>query len=477
MFPAQTSFIPIQVALAKFLENQGWQAIFTNYPYWYLGTTPFRYLSGPILPLVLTFLHRCLPRFSFFELFFLLIGLGWIIGALGVYWLVRELKGNKINASLSAIFYLLIPIVLFLFRFSDGLYLITFSVLPFILILYSRFLRKRERKNDILLCLLIPFIILIDSAIVPTMVLGMAAIFLAQIGWKKTEEKLRSSLILLFLGILITTLWYTPGYWLVSLTGSSLAGKGRLEVIFQLSKLLPTALALTLAIFSVRFFKKRHLLRDFFFYWLFIFGFLTLMRFISDPDFWLDWMAYGTELQFGLAILGGWLLGKWVKQARGSTGVKTGIILVTTILFMVWFSIFNQFVLGTLQKDITQAVEYRIGSRLNEIAKPGERVFLSGTTAFWLNAFFDIPQVRGGVDQTSVDSNWRKAAWEIRGGTEPEKSIKWLKELNITYLIVHTQESEEFYHDFAYPEKFEEVEELKKIYDEKGDRIYQLMDK
>ena len=55
------------------------------------------------------------------------------------------------------------------------------------------------------------------------------------------------------------------------------------------------------------------------------------------------------------------------------------------------------------------------------------RAFLSGTTAFWLNAFFDIPQVRGGNDGPSAHPDWRAAAWEIREGKDPEKSVEWLK--------------------------------------------------
>jgi len=67
MYPTQTSMVPVQVALARFFESQGWRAIFNNYPYWYLGTTPYRYLTGPILPTILTFIHKCLLRASFFE--------------------------------------------------------------------------------------------------------------------------------------------------------------------------------------------------------------------------------------------------------------------------------------------------------------------------------------------------------------------------------------------------------------------------
>lgn len=506
VYPAQTSLIPIQIALARFLE-QG-ESVFGNYPYWYLGTTPFRYLTGPILPMVLAGLHKLLPFLSLFEIFLGLIGLIGLIGGIGVYWLVVSLANfypvpNGTGAStserrsppseecirpprrrfafLAAVFYLLGPIVPFLFRFSDGLYLIAFSFLPYTLLMYFRLLRRWERKTALSCIVLITFLLLLDSLILPTLILGMGAIFLAQVGWKGAEEKLRQSFLLLIFAFLISTTWYTPGYWLTLLVAPSLAGKGLAGVIVWLGKLLPTVLAFGLAIFSVRFFKKRNLLRDFCFYWLFIFGFLTLLRFLSDPDFWLDWTAYGIELQFGLVLFGGLLLSR-------ASGRQIISFVVCCVLGVGWLFLTNKYVLGTLQRDITKTVEYKIGSQLSQIVKPhsassgqaGEKVFLSGTTAFWLNAFFDIPQVRGGVDQASVDSNWRKAVWEIRSfGSAQDKEgivLKYLKSLNISYLVVHTKESEEYYHDFKYPEKFEEVEGLKKVYDEGGDRIYKVED-
>lgn len=495
IYPAQTSLIPVQVALARFLETSGFAAALGNYPYWYLGTTPFRYLTGPILPLVLVGLHKVLSFLSLFEIMLGLVGVVWVVGGIGVYLLVKSLNSAEQNtekhgiAVLAALFYLLGPMVPFLFRFADGLYLIAFSFLPYVFWLYCLFLQpqKREsgqkRRNEILLCLLITFIILLDSLIIPSLLLGMAGIFLAEVGWKKTEEKLKRSLWLMAYGLLLATIWYTPGYWLTLLGAPSLGGAGVLGVIGWLGKLLPTVLALVMAVFSIKFFKKRNSLRDFCFYWLFIFGFLSLLRFLSDPDFWLDWTAYGTELQFGFAILGGLV----VKRLGKLIGIM-GLI----GLMGIWVMITNKYVLGTLQKDITNTVEYRIGRRVSEIAKPpstsfdkaqnkssgqaGERVFLSGTTAFWLNAFFDLPQVRGGKDQSGVDPNWRKAAWEIREGTEIEKSIEWLRKLEVSYLVVHTEESGEFYHDFAHPEKFEEAGGLEKVYDEEGDRIYRVND-
>jgi hypothetical protein len=469
MYPAQTSLIPVQVALARFLEQGG--NILGNYPYWYLGTTPYRYLTGPVLPTVLVGLHQILPGFSLFEIMLGLIGTAWVVGGFGIYWLVRELKGEKGAAVFSAVFYTFGPIIPFLFRFSNGLYLIAFSFLPLTLLWYFRLLKKWERKTSIICITLITFLILLDTLIIPTLIFGMAAIFLAQAGWKRAEEKLKKSVWLMVYSVLLATLWYAPGYWLTLLGAPSLAGKGLVGVMVWLGKLLPAALAFGIAIASVKFFKKRNLLRDFCFYWLFIFGCLTLLRFLSDPDFWLDWTSYGMELQFGLAIAGGILLSRASKGKR-----KLLIPIAYCLLLLSWLFITNNYALGTLQPNIAKAVEYRIGKQLEEIVKPGERVFLSGTTAFWLNVFWNIPQVRGGADQVSVDPNWRQAVWEIRAGDDPKKSVRWLKMLKIAYLVVHTKDSEEFYHDFVYPEKFEGVGGLEKVYEERGDRIYKLED-
>ncbi|MDP3888425.1 MAG: hypothetical protein Q8Q24_00120 [bacterium] len=550
MYPAQTSLIPVQIALAKFWEVQGFSALFVDYPYWYLGTTPFHYLSG-ILPLFLAVLHHFLPGFSLFEIMFGVVGASWILGGLGVYLLVQALINAASNAAgtfdhaaeqnaasnaagtfdraaerrripaLAAFFYLLGPIVPFLFRFSDGLYLIAFSFLPFVLLVYHRWLKSEDRRQgtediiqktddrgwkvrkiEILLCLLIAFVILLDTQIIPTLILGMATLILAEGGWKRVETKVKSSLVLLFFSFLISTLWYAPGYWWTLLGSPSFGGQALLAIIAWIGKILPIALAFTLVIVSARFFKKKNALGSFCFYWLFIFGFLTLVRFLSDPDFWLDWSSYGVELQMGIAIaLGGWLGGKPEdRRQRTEDGLQktedgrqiienqfsvfslqnlfSVFRLPSSILLALYLILFifvlNRYVLGTFQKDITQTVEYRLGNQLAKIAKPQERVFLSGTTTFWLNAFFDIPQVRGGTDQASIDPDWRKAVWEVREGATTESTERWLKALKITYLVVHTKESDEFYHDFDDPEKFEQISGLKKIYEEKGDRIYRL---
>lgn len=131
-------------------------------------------------------------------------------------------------------------------------------------------------------------------------------------------------------------------------------------------------------------------------------------------------------------------------------------------------------VVGSVRQEVAESMERRIAGVLSWVVHPGERVFLSGSPVFWLNAWFDIAQVRGGADRGSVDPDWRAAAWEIREGTEVDRSLEWVDKLGINWLVVHGETSQEVYHDFRFPDKFEEIEWLEKVYDMNGDRIYRV---
>jgi hypothetical protein len=472
VYPGQTSLIPTQIALIKFWQQGG--NIGGNYPYWYLGTTPYRYLTGPILPLFVSFLQKIFSSLSLFDVFWGITIFSWLVGIFGVFLLMKELGGeDKKGPFLAALFYAFGPLVPFLFPFSNGLSLISFSFLPFVWRAYLKFLKSDCLKTSVNFASWVIFLLLLDLAMIPSMFLGIATLFLAQAGWQKAERRVKRSLKILFFGFLIVTFWYTLGYWRNALGGPSLAGKGRLAVIFQVVKLLPTTLALAMGILTVKFFKKRNLRRDFIFVFLFVFGFLTLLRLTADPDFWQDWLAYGKEWQLGVAMGLAWLLTNGPVKSR-QRGSKVLALVLAGLFFITWLFLIDRDVLKPLQKDIFQTVEYRLGQELDQKMRPGERVFLSGTTVFWLNAFFDLSQVRGGVDQASVNSDWRKAVWEIREGEDPEKSLAWLKKLKIDYLVVHSQASSEFYHDFKNPEKFAGIEAMKLVYDKEGDKIYRV---
>lgn len=463
-YPAQTSFIPIQISLARFLESQGIKAFFENYPYWYLGSTPYRWLTGPIIPSILVLLKKLFPAFSFFEIFFMLLVFFLAIGAMGVYLLIRELSGTKRTALFTAFFYLFGPFIPLLFPFSDGLSLIAFSFMPFSFLSFIKFLECKKGLWFWISAFWIVFITLLDVTAVPNLILGLVVVLLSKTEWKYFEENIKKLLKILGSALLISTLWYGPKFWIQILFSSSFAGKPFYSVIDLLAKLMPSVLAFILGILGSNILKTKKTINKFIFYWLFIFGFLTFLRFISDPDFWLDWSAYSIEIQFGLAMVLGIFIGQ---KILGST-------VLGLIYFLIFIFIFNKNVLGSLQFNIDKTVEYKIGNFLSGKMQGGDKVFLSGTTAFWFNAFFDKVQVRGGRDPVESLNGFNELVWEIREGEDPGKSINLLNKYGINYLVIHTSESKEYYHDFSRPDKFENNPSLEKIYDENGDKIYKL---
>ena len=119
-------------------------------------------------------------------------------------------------------------------------------------------------------------------------------------------------------------------------------------------------------------------------------------------------------------------------------------------------------------------MEYRIARRLEGIVKPGETVFLSGTTAFWLNSFVNVAQVRGGRDEAAVDQKWRDVAWKIRQGSDLEIVVSSLRNFNVNYLVIHTDDSMEYYHDFKNPGIFLDSNIFKEVFNSSGDIIYKI---
>ena len=182
MFPAQTSFIPVSIALARYLEQGG--SIGDNYPYWYLGTTPYRYLTGPVIPWLLTTLHKIFPLLSLFDLMFFLIAAFFLLGGVGWYCLVKSFQQKEKQlppktAWLAAFFYLAGWLVPCLFPFSDGQHLIALSLLPYFLLTYRYFLRQPGFFTAGAAVGLGALILLVDSTATASIIVGLTAVFLS----------------------------------------------------------------------------------------------------------------------------------------------------------------------------------------------------------------------------------------------------------------------------------------------------------
>src|SRR5207248_7510479 len=110
--------------------------------------------------------------------------------------------------------------------------------------------------------------------------------------------------------------------------------------------------------------------------------------------------------------------------------------------------------------------ERRVALWLAGNMRPGERAFLSGDHAFWLNVFADVPQVRGGQDFAAVDPWPAHAAFQISSGPDAAISKIWLQALAVRYLVVTGPSSSEIFHDFTNPAKFDGM--FPAVFDERG---------
>jgi hypothetical protein len=104
---------------------------------------------------------------------------------------------------------------------------------------------------------------------------------------------------------------------------------------------------------------------------------------------------------------------------------------------------------------------------------PGERAYLSGDHAFWLDVFADVPQVRGGVDFAFSNPWWAHVAYQMNTGADADVSTLWMEALPVRYVVVAGPGSPEIYkEDWVYPRKFDG--RLALALDQRGVRIYEV---
>ncbi len=121
--------------------------------------------------------------------------------------------------------------------------------------------------------------------------------------------------------------------------------------------------------------------------------------------------------------------------------------------------------------DITARVEYQ-SARWFQEHMPGERVMTAGTVEFWLNAFGETPQLGGGFLQGVINPEYRVGSYFITALPDGPGAILWLKAFGVHAVEVNGPRSQESYHDFVTPAKFEGL--LPEIWRQGDDAIYRV---
>lgn len=443
-----TSLVPTVVGLgAFFYENfphVEW------YPYWYLGN-PYYYLIGPVVPVALTILT--LLRLPLYESYVLLILGSLLIGGFGIYLLLAACGIRISNALIAGVLFVIAPGGLILLFFQDGLHHIAFSFLPLLLVLYKRFLLSKARPwSLVFLSLFLSFLFLITVSILLPFLIAAVALIVAY--WKKEHigDILTQTAFVTLFSLSLATMWYTPGFWLTLLLNPSFGGVPLYRLAWSIFNFFIQLLPLALAIIVVTW-RRIRIQAPLLFGMLIFTAFfsLTVIRFISDPDFVIDWIGFLFELQFGIAIIAGSVLDRMAKRKKRAV-FSAGLFTIAILLDC--YIVINNLTPSNVAGAIYQQ---KILTMLKDNVPKGDRVFLSGTPVFWVNAYRNQMQIRGGNDGVSVHPFWRHAAFQIREGKDPSVSHDLLLALGTPYVLVHKGDSKEVFRDFKTPSKFDSL--------------------
>jgi hypothetical protein len=131
--------------------------------------------------------------------------------------------------------------------------------------------------------------------------------------------------------------------------------------------------------------------------------------------------------------------------------------------------------LDTQRADLEKRSEYTTARWLDANLKGG-RVYVTGSTAFWLNAFSATPQLIGCCDQGQSMPILDEVPYKVNSAVNArytEAGIDYLRALGVQALVVNGPTSTDEYKDIRVPERFDGVMPL--LHRENGDAIYSVL--
>lgn len=449
MYPPQTSLIPATVALVRFFLTNGFSSFSQNYPYWYLGTTPYRYLIGPIIPLMYSFFRIFLKTDSLFNITIYLIIFSIILSGVGWTWLASKISGDKrkIFLTLSFLVFIVFPYkYLYALALGEVSYFLAICFLPFAFIFAWNYLKDRSLLNLILSSFFAFLMLLIHTNVLVSYIVGDVALVLASVFKNgrigKFEKRLKRSFLPLLTGLAAVTFWFGPGFWKMILLNPGIGGQSSARVLVNILGFFKNIVPLILVVVFVKFRAKfKDPLSVFTYIWLGSFLVLTIFRFLANPSFWMDYISWFPEMEIGLWFITISLI--FPRIASFKLDLTHFVPLSVSVLTasVIFRSLGSPSLISKNPPVVTDS--------LSEICTyQGKTVFVTGSNTFWLNAFCNVRQVRGGRDEVSIDPLWRDASYDFREGQNVEKIRQDLGKLNVSYVLVNTKESADYYKDF-----------------------------
>ncbi len=480
------------ISAAKFIvehfSNLGWN------PLWYMGY-PFHIFYTPLLPYLMAAISSSIPTISTPAAYRLITSFLYALGPVTLYIFVKELTKRDNTALISALFYSLLPSasyflggirdvasgfgyapwrLLILVLYGEGPHISGLAFTPLAVLFFLKTWKRPAFGSYLLTAGFISLVALIDLAAL----YGLALILTVTLFTEMMAGDPRRKMMTAFKGALLTyglcAFWYNLSF--IRVPFAYKAG----EIDIPLSALLPSLiilLPLMVAVFSLLAGKEKLQPILLPLTWFLLILVITVAHYRFGLDLSPEPNRYIPEMDMAFAILLGIVVTVGIDHVakaskRGALLQPLGTVITPALVLLLAIPLIGRtWELTQSRRDMENTSEYRIAQFLAAQEERG-RAYATGTNAFWLNIFSQVPQVRGGLDQSNINPWMAHAAHQINTGQDGSLAELWLKALNARYVVVNYPDSSVAYKDYRYPDKFEGL--LREIHRHNGDVIFSV---
>lgn len=500
----EVSYVSMGRFLVEHFPHLSWA------PYWYLGF-PFHLFYTPFLPISEAILHKILPLISLWQAYRIITGLAFCLAPVTLFLFVWYLTKRPLTSAFSSLLYSFGPTVFYfvlstgevaadrissnfwdprrfviLQRWGEGPHLVSLVFLPLAGLLYVKALKTKTFLSCLLTAIFVALTALTNAVGFYGLAILLLVIFFSDLTQKDAnfEEKIKVSMATAFLSFGLVSFWYN-----LSFIGSFFREGG--EVFKNYLSLFPWGFILGLWVVVGIYFIFQKLVKSLVLkvglLWFAVMFLIVFIYYTSSPpelselrlEFAPQALRLLTEADMGFSILAGAMLFSlfhWVEKKgrvfKFSTTFLELVLICGLLLYSrPFFPIAQKAAQPTV--DLGETAEYEIATLLKDRVdgKKGERVFLAGNYAFYLNYFTDVWQLRGGLYQAMTHPWPEHVYYQVRFGKDPEITKAWLAAINTKYIVVNTGASREFFKEYKVLDKFGI---FKSIYEENGDIIYKI---
>jgi len=471
-------------------------------PLWYAGF-PFHLFYMPLVPYLVALAHWTYPSISISQAYRIITGLSYCLGPSALYVFVKYLTKRDAAAWIAAITYSITPSTMYfvilgvgnfansfsnapwslvvLTVFGEGPHIAALTVCPIAALAFLHALRNPRPRNYVFAALATGCVALINLLGFFSLFIILLILFYSELILGNARNKLKTALLCAVIAYGLVAFHYDVSF--IAMLATKAIGPA--EMRFNPTTIFIVVLIATpfIWIFSGYAGKRRNLQPILISsLWFAVFAIITCLWYFYLIPLAPQGNRYIPETDMGFAMLLGIALSSVLAVRRQNIRlpvpareVSFRLAAVSIILVLLVFSsmpfLQSSWTLTKPAVDITKTPEYVISEWLSEHVHD-ERVYATGTVAFWLNVFSDVPQLRGGHDGAAINPWWSHVTYQINTGSNGSLAALWCKALNIRYVVVNYPNASTPYPDYSFPQKFEGILPLRFFY--KGFGIFEV---